>query len=184
MEFPSSLTSTERAFIHRFAQSLGYISKSRGYVTKNLICNEKRIPGLHPVACIHRLQPFDSQLYTIIVTLLYNWTIEYQHVMLTTAFNCVFQEGVKPVPYNKEKGWLWSCSIHYDLQSQPVLQTSDSEPSSEVSYDKQRNHRPFASYGKGNVCCYGSRWWVFVLSVTLITWLLTVFIDSINTNPG
>lgn len=74
MEFPSSLTSTERAFIHRFAQSLGYISKSRGYVTKNLICNEKRIPGLHPVACIHRLQPFDSQLYTVIVTLLYNWT--------------------------------------------------------------------------------------------------------------
>ncbi|KAM9841116.1 3'-5' RNA helicase YTHDC2-like [Aulostomus maculatus] len=30
MEFPSSLTSTERAFIHRTAQSLGYISKSRG----------------------------------------------------------------------------------------------------------------------------------------------------------
>nr|XP_046173076.1 3'-5' RNA helicase YTHDC2 isoform X1 [Oncorhynchus gorbuscha] len=30
MEFPSSLSSTERAFIHRFAQSLGYISKSRG----------------------------------------------------------------------------------------------------------------------------------------------------------
>ncbi|XP_040915601.1 3'-5' RNA helicase YTHDC2 isoform X2 [Toxotes jaculatrix] len=30
MEFPSSLTSTERAFIHRMAQSLGYISKSKG----------------------------------------------------------------------------------------------------------------------------------------------------------
>uniref|UniRef100_A0A4W5PYT4 YTH N6-methyladenosine RNA binding protein C2 n=1 Tax=Hucho hucho TaxID=62062 RepID=A0A4W5PYT4_9TELE len=30
IEFPSSLSSTERAFIHRFAQSLGYISKSRG----------------------------------------------------------------------------------------------------------------------------------------------------------
>ncbi|KAJ8395601.1 hypothetical protein AAFF_G00030820 [Aldrovandia affinis] len=30
LEFPSSLTSTERAFIHRLAQSLGYISKSRG----------------------------------------------------------------------------------------------------------------------------------------------------------
>ncbi|GAA6095870.1 3'-5' RNA helicase YTHDC2 isoform X1 [Tachysurus ichikawai] len=30
MEFPSSLTSTERAFVHRLAQSLGYISKSRG----------------------------------------------------------------------------------------------------------------------------------------------------------
>ncbi|XP_034402370.1 3'-5' RNA helicase YTHDC2 isoform X1 [Cyclopterus lumpus] len=30
MEFPSSLSSTERAFIHRMAQSLGYISKSKG----------------------------------------------------------------------------------------------------------------------------------------------------------
>ncbi|CAL9682575.1 unnamed protein product [Knipowitschia caucasica] len=30
MEFPSSLTSTERAFIHRIALSLGYISKSKG----------------------------------------------------------------------------------------------------------------------------------------------------------
>ncbi|CDQ77597.1 unnamed protein product [Oncorhynchus mykiss] len=30
IEFPSSLSSTERAFIHRIAQSLGYISKSRG----------------------------------------------------------------------------------------------------------------------------------------------------------
>ncbi|XP_051523162.1 3'-5' RNA helicase YTHDC2 isoform X2 [Myxocyprinus asiaticus] len=30
LDFPSSLTSSERAFIHRLAQSLGYISKSRG----------------------------------------------------------------------------------------------------------------------------------------------------------
>ncbi|KAJ0056946.1 hypothetical protein NL108_000769, partial [Boleophthalmus pectinirostris] len=30
MEFPSSLSSTERAFIHRLALSLGYISKSKG----------------------------------------------------------------------------------------------------------------------------------------------------------
>ncbi|CAJ0958131.1 unnamed protein product [Ranitomeya imitator] len=30
IEFPSSLTSTERAFIHRLAQSLGLISKSKG----------------------------------------------------------------------------------------------------------------------------------------------------------
>uniref|UniRef100_A0AAY5KMB6 RNA helicase n=1 Tax=Esox lucius TaxID=8010 RepID=A0AAY5KMB6_ESOLU len=30
MEFPSSLSSTERAFIHRLAQSLGYISRSKG----------------------------------------------------------------------------------------------------------------------------------------------------------
>ncbi|KAM9693599.1 3'-5' RNA helicase YTHDC2 isoform 3-T5 [Trichechus inunguis] len=30
MEFPSSLTSTERAFIHRLSQSLGLVSKSKG----------------------------------------------------------------------------------------------------------------------------------------------------------
>lgn len=30
MEFPSSLSNTERAFVHRIAQSLGYISKSKG----------------------------------------------------------------------------------------------------------------------------------------------------------
>ncbi|XP_061571968.1 3'-5' RNA helicase YTHDC2 isoform X2 [Cololabis saira] len=30
MEFPSSFTNTERAFVHRMAQSLGYISKSKG----------------------------------------------------------------------------------------------------------------------------------------------------------
>lgn len=30
MEFPSSLSSNERAFIHRIAQSLGYVSKSKG----------------------------------------------------------------------------------------------------------------------------------------------------------
>lgn len=30
LDFPSSLTNSERAFIHRLAQSLGYISKSRG----------------------------------------------------------------------------------------------------------------------------------------------------------
>ncbi|KAJ8338689.1 hypothetical protein SKAU_G00354750 [Synaphobranchus kaupii] len=37
MEFPSSLTSTERAFIHRFAQSLGYVSKSRGKGTRRFL---------------------------------------------------------------------------------------------------------------------------------------------------
>uniref|UniRef100_A0AC11EEB1 YTH N6-methyladenosine RNA binding protein C2 n=1 Tax=Ovis aries TaxID=9940 RepID=A0AC11EEB1_SHEEP len=31
MEFPSSLTSTERAFIHRLSQSLGLVSKSKGF---------------------------------------------------------------------------------------------------------------------------------------------------------
>lgn len=30
MEFPSSFTSTERAFVHRLCQSLGLISKSKG----------------------------------------------------------------------------------------------------------------------------------------------------------
>ncbi|ROL53875.1 putative ATP-dependent RNA helicase YTHDC2 [Anabarilius grahami] len=30
LDFPSSLTNSERAFVHRLAQSLGYISKSRG----------------------------------------------------------------------------------------------------------------------------------------------------------
>ncbi|KAG7476581.1 hypothetical protein MATL_G00084360 [Megalops atlanticus] len=37
LEFPSSLTSTERAFIHRLAQSLGYISKSRGKGSKRFL---------------------------------------------------------------------------------------------------------------------------------------------------
>ncbi|KAI5089109.1 putative ATP-dependent RNA helicase YTHDC2 isoform X1 [Silurus meridionalis] len=37
MEFPSSLTSTERAFIHRLAQSLGYVSKSRGKGTHRFL---------------------------------------------------------------------------------------------------------------------------------------------------
>ncbi|XP_056099939.1 3'-5' RNA helicase YTHDC2 [Rhinichthys klamathensis goyatoka] len=30
LDFPSSLTNSERAFVHRLAQSLGYVSKSRG----------------------------------------------------------------------------------------------------------------------------------------------------------
>uniref|UniRef100_A0A674HNH1 R3H domain-containing protein n=1 Tax=Taeniopygia guttata TaxID=59729 RepID=A0A674HNH1_TAEGU len=30
MEFPSSFTSTERAFVHRLCQSLGMVSKRRG----------------------------------------------------------------------------------------------------------------------------------------------------------
>ncbi|XP_034565378.1 3'-5' RNA helicase YTHDC2 isoform X2 [Notolabrus celidotus] len=42
MEFPSSLTSTERAFIHRTAQSLGYISKSRGKGTKRVLTLRKK----------------------------------------------------------------------------------------------------------------------------------------------
>ncbi|XP_062409624.1 3'-5' RNA helicase YTHDC2 [Sardina pilchardus] len=42
MEFPSSLTSTERAFIHRFAQSLGYISKSRGKGSNRFLTIRKK----------------------------------------------------------------------------------------------------------------------------------------------
>ena len=30
LEFPSSLTATERAYIHRLVQSMGFKSKSRG----------------------------------------------------------------------------------------------------------------------------------------------------------
>ncbi|XP_041666905.1 3'-5' RNA helicase YTHDC2 [Cheilinus undulatus] len=42
MEFPSSLTSTERAFIHRMAQSLGYISKSKGKGSKRFLTLRKK----------------------------------------------------------------------------------------------------------------------------------------------
>ncbi|XP_044030649.1 3'-5' RNA helicase YTHDC2 isoform X2 [Siniperca chuatsi] len=42
MEFPSSLASTERAFIHRMAQSLGYISKSKGKGPNRFLTIKKR----------------------------------------------------------------------------------------------------------------------------------------------
>ncbi|XP_038589485.1 3'-5' RNA helicase YTHDC2 isoform X1 [Micropterus salmoides] len=42
MEFPSSLGSTERAFIHRMAQSLGYISKSKGKGPNRFLTIKKR----------------------------------------------------------------------------------------------------------------------------------------------
>uniref|UniRef100_UPI003AAAF468 3'-5' RNA helicase YTHDC2 isoform X2 n=1 Tax=Centroberyx gerrardi TaxID=166262 RepID=UPI003AAAF468 len=42
MEFPSSLSSTERAFIHRMAQSLGYISKSRGKGSSRFLTIRKK----------------------------------------------------------------------------------------------------------------------------------------------
>ncbi|XP_070706567.1 3'-5' RNA helicase YTHDC2 isoform X2 [Pempheris klunzingeri] len=42
MEFPSSLTSSERAFIHRMAQSLGYISKSRGKGSSRFLTIRKK----------------------------------------------------------------------------------------------------------------------------------------------
>uniref|UniRef100_A0A096MCZ8 RNA helicase n=1 Tax=Poecilia formosa TaxID=48698 RepID=A0A096MCZ8_POEFO len=42
MEFPSSLSSTERAFVHRLAQSLGYISKSKGKGSSRFLTVRKR----------------------------------------------------------------------------------------------------------------------------------------------
>ncbi|KAK5851607.1 hypothetical protein PBY51_023149 [Eleginops maclovinus] len=52
MEFPSSLTSTERAFIHRTAQSLGYISRSKGKGSNRFLtlrkksCTDKPRPSM------------------------------------------------------------------------------------------------------------------------------------------
>ncbi|KAM6902347.1 3'-5' RNA helicase YTHDC2 [Xenentodon cancila] len=42
MEFPASFTSTERAFVHRMAQSLGYISKSKGKEPMRFLTIRKR----------------------------------------------------------------------------------------------------------------------------------------------
>ncbi|XP_029025572.1 3'-5' RNA helicase YTHDC2 isoform X2 [Betta splendens] len=42
MQFPSSLSSTERAFIHRMAQSLGYISKSQGKGSNRFLTIRKK----------------------------------------------------------------------------------------------------------------------------------------------
>ncbi|KAM3850277.1 3'-5' RNA helicase YTHDC2-like [Diretmus argenteus] len=42
MEFPSSLSGSERAFIHRMAQSLGYISKSRGKGSSRFLTIRKK----------------------------------------------------------------------------------------------------------------------------------------------
>ncbi|XP_075457659.1 3'-5' RNA helicase YTHDC2 isoform X2 [Ascaphus truei] len=42
MEFPSSLTSTERAFIHRLSQSLGLISKSKGKGSNRCLTLKKK----------------------------------------------------------------------------------------------------------------------------------------------
>ncbi|XP_066567383.1 3'-5' RNA helicase YTHDC2 [Amia ocellicauda] len=42
MEFPSSLTSTERAFVHRMAQSLGLISKSKGKGSNRFLTIKKK----------------------------------------------------------------------------------------------------------------------------------------------
>ncbi|CAH2296197.1 probable ATP-dependent RNA helicase YTHDC2 isoform X1 [Pelobates cultripes] len=42
MEFPSSFTSTERAFVHRLSQSLGLVSKSRGKGAKRYLTVRKK----------------------------------------------------------------------------------------------------------------------------------------------
>ncbi|KAM7149206.1 3'-5' RNA helicase YTHDC2 isoform 7-T8 [Molossus nigricans] len=42
MEFPSSLTSTERAFIHRLSQSLGLVSKSKGKGANRFLTVKKK----------------------------------------------------------------------------------------------------------------------------------------------
>ncbi|KAK5603357.1 3'-5' RNA helicase ythdc2 [Crenichthys baileyi] len=42
MEFPSSLSTTERAFVHRLAQSLGYISKSKGKGSSRFLTVRKK----------------------------------------------------------------------------------------------------------------------------------------------
>ncbi|XP_067295893.1 3'-5' RNA helicase YTHDC2 [Pseudorasbora parva] len=42
LDFPSSLTNSERAFVHRLAQSLGYISKSRGKGTSRYLTVKKK----------------------------------------------------------------------------------------------------------------------------------------------
>ncbi|KAM7393407.1 hypothetical protein PAMA_008186 [Pampus argenteus] len=55
MDFPSSLTSTERAFIHRMARSLGYISKSKGKGLNRFLTirrTEKR-QTIRPLALSH-----------------------------------------------------------------------------------------------------------------------------------
>lgn len=49
MEFPSSLSSNERAFLHRMAQSLGYNSKSKGWVLHVATC----LPTLNRASLIH-----------------------------------------------------------------------------------------------------------------------------------
>ncbi|XP_017282872.1 3'-5' RNA helicase YTHDC2 [Kryptolebias marmoratus] len=64
MEFPSSLSNTERAFVHRLAQSLGYISKSKGKGSNRFLTVRKRdVSGkLHPNIS---LSPSHSSLYFI-----------------------------------------------------------------------------------------------------------------------
>ncbi|XP_041811123.1 3'-5' RNA helicase YTHDC2-like [Chelmon rostratus] len=64
MEFPSSLTSTERAFIHRMAQSLGYISKSKGKRPNRILTIRKKDDSYKPQTPMF-LSPSHNSLYFI-----------------------------------------------------------------------------------------------------------------------
>uniref|UniRef100_A0A671VM71 RNA helicase n=1 Tax=Sparus aurata TaxID=8175 RepID=A0A671VM71_SPAAU len=64
MEFPSSLSSTERAFIHRMAQSLGYISKSKGKGPTRFLTLRKKDGSEKPRPAMP-LTVFHNSLYFI-----------------------------------------------------------------------------------------------------------------------
>ncbi len=59
LEFPSSLTSTERAYIHRLVQSYGLKSKSRGYAYWFLVVTFRTIAYVE----ILRQYSFTTSLY-------------------------------------------------------------------------------------------------------------------------
>ncbi|KAF7648265.1 hypothetical protein LDENG_00159620 [Lucifuga dentata] len=67
MEFPASFTNTERAFVHRLAQSLGYISKSKGKGSSRFLTirkkddSEKPRPAM-PLTLSHNSLQFISSL--------------------------------------------------------------------------------------------------------------------------
>uniref|UniRef100_A0A8C4IFS5 RNA helicase n=1 Tax=Dicentrarchus labrax TaxID=13489 RepID=A0A8C4IFS5_DICLA len=64
MEFPSSLSSTERAFIHRMAQSFGYISKSKGKGPNRFLTIRKKDGSDKPRPTMS-LTPSHNSLYFI-----------------------------------------------------------------------------------------------------------------------
>ncbi|XP_013858223.1 probable ATP-dependent RNA helicase YTHDC2 [Austrofundulus limnaeus] len=64
MEFPSSFSSTERAFVHRLAQSLGYISKSKGKGSNRFLTIRKKDVSAKPQPNIS-LSLSQSSLYFI-----------------------------------------------------------------------------------------------------------------------
>ncbi|XP_068608854.1 3'-5' RNA helicase YTHDC2 [Brachionichthys hirsutus] len=64
MEFPSSFSSTERAFIHRLAQSLGYVSKSKGKGSGRFLTIRKKEGSSKPCPSMP-LNPSHNSLYFI-----------------------------------------------------------------------------------------------------------------------